>query len=91
MISWPGNAHYGGPGVAVSGLTFSEMPKVFTFSTPPSHGVGDTFEDFAQQFLAVKKQTETFKHILPQHNFSATYRPQGPASCLLIAEAVHLW
>ncbi|KAL0181257.1 hypothetical protein M9458_023663, partial [Cirrhinus mrigala] len=41
---------------------------------------GDTVEDFAQQFSAVQKQTETIKHILPRRDKASGARPLPAAS-----------
>ncbi|KAL0175517.1 hypothetical protein M9458_027847, partial [Cirrhinus mrigala] len=61
-------------------LNLAEMKdaeKVRFLDAPVSQGglFGETVEDFANQFLAVKKQTEAIKHILPR-----TPGQPGPSS-----------
>ncbi|KAI2668660.1 hypothetical protein H4Q32_005425 [Labeo rohita] len=58
-------------------LTLAQMADVDKsrfLDAPISQGglFGDTVEDFAQQFLAVQKQTEAIKHILPLRDIPST-------------------
>ncbi|KAI2656602.1 ORF V: Enzymatic polyprotein [Labeo rohita] len=65
-------------------LTLAQMADVDKsrfLDAPISQGglFGDTVEDFAQQFSAVQKQTETIKHILPRRDIpTMSAGPQPP-------------
>ncbi|KAI2657747.1 ORF V: Enzymatic polyprotein [Labeo rohita] len=65
-------------------LTLAQMADVDKsrfLNAPISQGglFGDTVEDFAQQFSAVQKQTETIKHILPRRDIpTMSAGPQPP-------------
>ncbi len=58
----------------------SDVDKVRLVDAPVSQAIlfGNTVEDCAQQFSAVRKQTEAIQHILPWRDAeSATALPQG--------------
>ncbi|XP_051560716.1 uncharacterized protein LOC127445028 [Myxocyprinus asiaticus] len=59
-------------------IEMREADKAWFLDAPISQvGLfGDTVEDFAQQFLAVKQQTEAIQHILPQ----CGSRPRTPSA-----------
>ncbi len=71
-------------------LNLAEMKDVdrHAFSTPPSprEGLfGGHLEGFAQQFSAVRRQTEAIQHILPRHDAPSHAAHRGQASVLPIA------
>lgn len=63
-----GDVYFGSPGMP----SLAEM-------WDPDKVFGDMVNDFGHQFLAVQKQTEAIKHILPLHDFVTT-KLSGPGS-----------